>query len=127
MLRWLNYLWTAVFMLFIVADFFVQGRYEFLTAPFSAVYVSILGLYVGTKEFGRWHAEQRGRHPGELFVIAWTVIILSLFVISLIWNDTYKVSSETVAVYIMVLSVFAITQQSKAMYRHRLERHSGKR
>ena len=39
--RWVTNLWTAAFMLFIIWDFAVQGRYDFLIVPLSVYPVSI--------------------------------------------------------------------------------------
>ena len=115
--RLLSGLWTIIFILFVVTDFLLRGQYEFLVAPMSAVYLGVLGLYVGTKEFERWYERHTGRHPGEWFVIGWTVVIFSLLAISLFTNGHYKVSPDIVADYIMVLTVFALTQKSKSLYR----------
>src|SRR3989344_7269443 len=103
--RLLSGVWTIVFISFIVFDFFSEGRYEFLIAPMSAVYLGVLGLYVGTKEFERWYESHRGRHPGEWFVIIWTLIIVGLFTASLILKGEYRVSPDIIADYIMVLTV----------------------
>ena len=64
--RLLSTLWTAIFIPFIIVDFFIEGKYEFLIAPMSAIYLGVLGLYAGTKEFQRWYEDHRSRHPGEL-------------------------------------------------------------
>lgn len=118
-------MWTMVFMVYVVVNFFTHERYEFLTAPFSAIYISILGLYVSTKEFDRWYDTHDSRHPGEIFVFLWTVIVLLLILISGVWNG-YHLSPETVAVYIMVLSVFALTQKSKSLHARKLKRRRKK-
>jgi len=103
-------------LVFIIANFFLDNHFEFLVAPFSVIYVGILGLYVGTKEFDRWYDMHESRHPGELFVIVWTIVVFGLLILSLVLGDGYKVSSEAIAVYIMVLSVFALTQKSKKLH-----------
>jgi uncharacterized membrane protein YoaK (UPF0700 family) len=117
--RWLTNFWTLVFMVLLVVNFFTGNKYDFLIAPFSVIYVGILGLYVGTKEFDRWYDLHESRHPGELFVIAWTVVIFALLILSIALQDGHKVSSEAIAVYIMVLSVFALTQKSKKLHQHK--------
>ena len=117
--------WTYVFIGFLVVDFVSGNHFEFLIAPFSVIYIGILGLYVGTKEFDRWYDFHESRHPGEFFVIAWTVVIFGLLITSLFLKNEYKVSSEAIAVYIMVLSVFALTQKSKKM--HQRKKSSRKR
>ena len=120
--RTLTNLWTVIFVAFLIVDFFLKNQFEFLTAPFSVIYIGILGLYVGTKEFDRWYEMHEGRHPGELFVIAWTVVIFLLLGLSAWFGNGYRVSSEAIADYIMVLSVFALTQKSKSLHRRKVEK-----
>ncbi len=117
--RILSGIWTAVFIPFVIADFFLQGKYEFLVAPMSAVYLGVLGLYAGTKEFERWYESHQGRHPGEWYVVIWTIVAVALFTTSFFLNGGYRVSSDIVADYIMVLTIFALTQKSKSLYRRK--------
>ncbi len=118
--RVLTNVWTYVFLMFICANFFLHNRFEGLISPMSLVYIGILGLYVGTKEFDRWYDMYAGdRHPGELFVIAWTIIIFVLMGLTVLLGEGYEVPSEVVATYIMVLSVFALTQKSKALHKRK--------
>ncbi len=117
--RWVTNLWTFAFIGFIIFDFAMQSRYDFLIAPLSVIYISILGLYVGTKEFDRWYEFHEGRHPGEWFVIGWTIVIFCLIAASFFLGKPYTVSNEAVADYIMVLSVFALTQKSKQLRERR--------
>ncbi len=120
--RILTNFWTAVFMVFLIVDFFLKNRFEALVAPFSVIYTGVLGLYVGTKEFDRWYEIHKGRHPGEIFVLGWTIIVFGLMGLAAWLNNGYRLSSEVIAVYIMVLSVFALTQKSKSLHRRKLER-----
>lgn len=124
--RILTNFWTVVFILFLIADFFAVNQFNYLIAPFSVVYVGILGLYAGTKEFDRWYESHEGRHPGEWFVLAWTIVIFGLIGASFILGGAYKISSEAVADYIMVLSVFALTQKSKRLHEERKRNKLGK-
>ena len=117
--RILTNVWTIVFVGFLIVNFFLMNRLEYLVLPFSVVYVGVLGLYTGTKEFNRWYEMHDGRHPGELFVILWTTVIFFLFVASFFLGQDYKLSSEVIADYIMVLSVFALTQNSKRLYKRK--------
>lgn len=109
-------------MLFLVFNFFQKDIYGFLVAPFSVVYVGILGLYVGTKEFDRWYEMHEGRHPGERFVIAWTILVFALLLLSIIFKESYKIPSEAITDYIVVLSIFALTQKSKRLYQRKIRR-----
>lgn len=118
--RIMTNLWTVLFMAFLVFDFFAKNAYDGLTTPFSAVYVGVLSLYVGTKEFDRWYeVHEKGHHPGELFVFGWTIVMVFLFAASFIKGAHYSISPDATAVYIMVLSVFALTQKSKQLYKKR--------
>jgi phosphatidylserine synthase len=120
--RRLTNFWTMAFMVFLTLNFFDYGHLEFMTAPLAVIYIGILGLYVSTKEFDRWYElHENKRHPGEWFVLAWTIVIFGLLALSAIMPGTRKVSSEAVAVYIMVLSVFALTQKSKALHARKKE------
>lgn len=120
MWRWLTHMWTLLFMLVIVVNFFAHDEFGYLIAPMSAIYISILGLYVSTKEFDRWYDMHDSRHPGEIFVFIWTVIMLVLFGIAGMWKNSFHLSPEAVAVYIMVLSVFALTQKSKTLHARKI-------
>lgn len=117
--RWITNLWTVVFVLFLILNFFSRDGYDLLIAPFSVIYVGVLSLYASTKEFDRWYDFHESRHPGEWFVIGWTVVILALTILSFILGKGYAVSSETIADYIMVLSIFALTQKSKQLHRRK--------
>lgn len=114
--RDLTNLWSLFFIVFILWNFFAMDAYEYLIAPFSVVYTAILSLYAGTKEFDRWYDHHEERHPGEWFVFVWTGLMLFLIAASVVLGKGYRLSSEAVAVYIMVLSIFALTQKSKRLY-----------
>lgn len=111
--------WTFMLAVFLLINFFSQNQYEYLTPAFSIIYTGVLGLYIGTKEFERWYERYEDRHPGEWFIIGWTVLIAFLFGMRFLLGSGYPVSSEAVADYIMVLSMFAITQKSKGLHKKR--------
>jgi uncharacterized membrane protein YoaK (UPF0700 family) len=114
--RILTNLWTLVLLIFLIADFITKGAYESFSPSFSIIYTGVLAFYVGTKEFDRWNDFHEGRHPGELFIITWTTVVLILFVAQIVLGAGYKTSPEMIPDYIMVLSIFAVTQKSKRMH-----------
>jgi len=114
--RILTNVWTIVILAFFVVDFITRGTYEFLSTSFSIIYTGALAIYVGTKEFDRWNDFHKGRHPGEIFIIIWTAIMVMIFVAQFIFGTGYKISPEMVPDYIMVLSIFAVTQKSKRLH-----------
>jgi uncharacterized membrane protein YoaK (UPF0700 family) len=121
--RILTNLWTVALLVFLIIDFLARGAYEFLSPSFSIIYTGVLALYVGTKEFDRWNDFHKGRHPGEMFIIAWTAVLLILFAMQFILGTGYKISPEMVPDYIMVLSIFAVTQKSKKMHHRKKDKN----
>ncbi len=118
--RIISTIWTIAFMIFLTANFFAMDKYDGLNAPLSAVYAGILTLYVTTKEFDRWYDFHDGRHPGEIFVIGWTILMFALSTIAFFSVKQYHIAPEVTANYILVLSIFALTQKSKQLHhRHR--------
>ena len=120
--RILTNLWTIAFLIFIAFNFFLEDQLGFLMTTFSALYVGLLAIYVSTKEFDRWYEMHKGKHPGEIFVIVWTIVILGLFFISIFLKKDYEMDEVIVAVYIAVLSIFAVTQKSKRLHKEKLLR-----
>ena len=118
--RIISHLWTWSFLIFIVFNFFSRDLYDFIAAPFSILYVGVLTLYVGTKEFDRWHKVHGAKqHPGELYVVVWTVVMFFLIIAGVVLGKDYMIHSDIIASYIAVLSIFAVTQKAKKLYRER--------
>ena len=121
--RFLTNFWTIVLIAFLIVNFISQNKYDYMSPSFSIIYTGILGLYVGTKEFDRWYELHDSRHPGEIFIGIWTVVIFCMFLVKLFLNDGYKISSEAIADYIMVLSIFALSQKSKKLHHKKKSRN----
>ncbi len=113
----LTNVWTFIYFAFLLNEFFSANKYSFLVVPLSFLYIGILSVYVSTKEFDRWYDLRKANHPGEWFVALWTVAIFLLFFASVYFEQPFKLADETVAVYIAVLSIFAVTQRSKMLHR----------
>ncbi|HEY4505119.1 MAG TPA: hypothetical protein VJG67_00300 [Candidatus Paceibacterota bacterium] len=114
--RYLTSFWTVVLYGVVIADFFTKnGLHEFL-GPTSSIYIAALALYSAQKEFERWHDYNIGRHPGEIYVIIWTALILTLFGLEAIYNNDYKMPTEVFTTYIVVIGILAVTKKSKTSY-----------
>lgn len=114
--------WTAVILVFIPLNFFSHNAYGYLVVPIAVLYTGALAIYVGTKEFERWHEFHESRHPGEWFVILWTIIMFGVFAAALVLGAEYAHdihSDVMVGVYIAVITLFAFTQKSKSYHRSR--------
>lgn len=115
--RWLTNFWTIVLYAAIIYDFVYNNAIISLIGPMSAIYVATLAVYTGNKEFERWSEDHNSRHPGEVFVIVWTIIIFFLFTASFMLNRTYKMPESIISTYIVVLGVLAITERSKLAFK----------
>ncbi len=113
-------LWTFFILPFVVLNFVLEDHFEQLAVPMAVLYTGLLTLYVGTKEFDRWYESHRERHPGEWFVILWTVVMAGLFIASLLWGPTHTIHSDLVATYIAVLSLYAFTHKSKELHHRKM-------
>lgn len=109
--------WSLFFFLAIIADLYQGNALIHPLNIVAAIYVSVLAIYVGDKEFERWYDKHSGKHPGEIFVIAWSIIIFLLLVSSFIFNGYYQVPNSVISSYIAVLTILVVTNKSKQMYK----------
>ena len=116
-LRFLVNFWTAVTFGAIIFDALRPLALSVLIGPVLAIYTGALVLYSAEKEFERWKFYFIGRHPGEIYVALWTVLVFGLLVWSFLTSDGYKIEPEVISTYIVVLGVLAITKKSKSMFR----------
>lgn len=112
-------IWTIIAFLAFSIDFFSFHKYSISSAGISIIYIAILTLYAGTKEFDRWLNTLAVNYKGEVFVIVWTFFIIILSLISFFSAKKYNLPSELVTVYITVLGIFALTRRSKYLYHRR--------
>ena len=109
-------------MIFFIIDFLSFGKYNELAGAISAIYISILGLYVGRKEYERWRGRHFSRYLGEYFTLFWTALMIGFILTIMIAENDFYLPSEFVTVYISVLGVFALTQQSKNWHKRERQR-----
>lgn len=114
--RYLVNLWTVIIYITILADFFTRNHFSEFIGPICTIYVALLAVYTSQKEFERWHDENVGRHPGEIYIVVWTLIVVFLFVCEIIYRTSYKLPSEIFSTYIVVMGILAITRRSKTNY-----------
>ena len=114
--RYLVNFWAIALYAIILADFYTRNSFIDFLGPVSALYLACLAIYSAHKEFERWHDYNIGRHPGEIYVIIWTVLIVSLLILEVVYRD-YKLPTEVFTTYLVVIGVLAITKRSKRNYR----------
>jgi len=117
--RMLVNFWTFIFFVAIVYDFYNENFLadnEILLA-IAGIYGAALAIYSAEKEFRRWHHMHTSIHPGELYLIVWTVLILYIIVANVITHPPYRMPIEVSGSYIAVISILAITRESKNFYK----------
>jgi uncharacterized membrane protein YhaH (DUF805 family) len=115
--------WTILFFAGIIYDFFnsnILSNDNTLLA-LAAIYTASLAIYSAEKEFRRWHDLHSSMHPGEAYAVVWSALIVFL-IIGALFNHTYHVPVEVSASYIAVISILAITRESKNFYRKKGKR-----
>ena len=105
-------IWSIISLLIITLDFFNFNQYNSATSVVLVIYIAVLGIYATSKEIDRWTKRFYSRYFGELFVVIWTILVITMLSISLL-NTNYQVSTEITAAYISILGIYAITKKSK--------------
>ena len=120
--RWVVNVWTFVIFFFIIADFVREGALDNILGPIAAIYIATLSIYSAEKEFGRWRFYSIGRHPGELYVFAWTALMIGMFGWIFLSRSEYRMSPEIFSTYIVVIGILAVTRKSKILFNERGEK-----
>lgn len=113
--RYMTNFWCLIAYAAIIYDFIYDHALGDLLPSILVIYMAFLTIFVGVKEFERWYETRQDRHPGELFVMGWTVIIIGIFIAKIVMRKTYAIPGEVLSTYIGVLSIMAITQKSKRL------------
>ena len=119
MWRYMVNFWTFAFFTSIIYDFYnenVLAENEILLAV-AGIYGAALAIYSAEKEFRRWHHMHSSIHPGEVYLIVWTLLILYIIVADIVMRPHYHMPIEVSGSYIAVISILAITRESKNYYK----------
>lgn len=108
--------WTVFYFALIIYDFFFSLKINNILEVVSVIYIGVLAVYVGNKEFERWYNKHQSRHPGEVFVIFWTILVFSLIFFGTLFKQEYLIPNSIISSYIAVLTILVITRKSKQIY-----------
>ncbi len=116
--RILTNFWTVVFFLLIIYDFILDNSldHDNIILVISVVYGAALAIYSAEKEFKRWHDSHDTRHPGETYVILWTILVFGIIAANLYLHKPYELPAEVRATYVVVVGILALTKESKYLY-----------
>lgn len=116
--------WSFFFFTMIIIDFLSFNAYKGIINAIATIYVSILAIYVSNKEFERWYDQHKDGHPGEAFVVIWSILVGILFILDMLYGKLYELSGSIISAYIAVLTILAITRKSKELYKLKRKKSS---
>ena len=112
--RFLTNFWGIVTAIFFIITFFNVSNLQQPLKSLVIVYVSILSIYTGIKEFNRWKDKKfMGKHNGEIFIVIWTILVILFIILNAYDPIRYRIPKEFTATYLSILGVFAISRKSK--------------
>ena len=117
LLKWLLNVWTIATIIILIADFFSGNRFDTSATSIGIIYLALLGIYAGDKEYARWRDNFQSRFAGEGFVVIWTIIMAFFVILAAIASDSFKVPEEFAAMYTAIIGVFAISYHSKRVHK----------
>lgn len=120
--RYLINFWSILFFVFIIYDFITKNSVVSIINILATIYISVLAIYVSNKEFERWYDRHNGKHPGEIFVVIWSIIVFALIIIDFCLKDAYQLPNSVVSSYIAVLTILVVTRKSKQLYQDRRQK-----
>ncbi|MBU1202738.1 hypothetical protein KKH39_01705 [Patescibacteria group bacterium] len=107
--------WGIITSLIFLLTFFKIWDMSYLLTDITIIYLSILSIFTGVKEYSRWkNKDFFSRYNGEIFIVTWTILMLIFIVISAI-DKRYQLYSQFTATYLSILGVFAISLKSKSL------------
>lgn len=106
--------WGILTAVFFILHFFKIADLGQAVKNLAIIYVSILSIFIAVKEYTRWKMDKfSSRHNGELFVVAWTLLIIIFIILSGFYPNKFSMTNEFTATYLSILGVYAISHQSK--------------
>lgn len=112
--RILSNFWGVVTAIVFLLTFFKILDLNHLLTDITIIYLSILSIYTGLKEYNRWKSNKfLSKYHGEVFIVLWTMLIMIFILLSAMDEENYKLATEFTATYLSVLGIFAISRKSK--------------
>lgn len=112
--------WWGIFtFLLFIFDFFTKQSSSVAISTSAVVYGVVLALFVGNKEFSRWHSKKgqyKSLYFGEFYLFLWSIALMVFVVISALTKGQYNIPSEFPATYITILGIYTLSRQSKVIY-----------
>ena len=114
--RFLTHFWGLITAFFFIINFLNIMDLSNVLQTLTIVYISILSIFSSIKEFNRWQNNKfTSLHKGEIFVIFYTILMITFIIFSALNPDQYQIQGEFTATYLSILGIFAITNKSKLL------------
>ena len=114
--RFLTHFWGLITAFFFIINFLNIMDFSNVLQTLTIVYISILSIFSSIKEFNRWQNNKFiSLHKGEVFVIFYTILMITFIIFSALNPDQYQIQGEFTATYLSILGIFAITNKSKLL------------
>ena len=116
-LRWLAGFWGWITIFLFVVNFIKGDKYTVGITSAAIIYATILAMYAGSKEYQRWsrHHNFESRYFGEVYVAVWSLVMTAFVLIAIFSGNQYRIPGEFPATYLMVVSIFILSRESKAL------------
>lgn len=106
--------WASITAIAFMLNFFNVLNISHILTDLMIIYLSILTIFTGLKEYSRWKEKKFfSQSNGEIFIIAWTILIVAFILLSAYDKSQYKLSTEFTATYLSVMGIYAISRKSK--------------
>jgi len=112
--RILTYIWGILAGTFFILDFFKLLNCSNSLRTLAVIYICVLSIFTSIKEFHRWKNKKFfSRYKGEIFVFAYTLIMLLFLILEIKNPEQYKIHGAFTTTYLSILGIFAISYNSK--------------
>lgn len=107
-------IWAIVAMIIFTLEFLFPESFRSGVSYVNIIYPSILTIYTGSKEINRWSDKNfKSLFSGEGYILLWSALFIIFVLFSFLSQGQYHVSLEMSTTYVAVMSIFAISLQSK--------------
>lgn len=111
--------WGLLALSLFTLDFFSNHRYKAAATACAIIYIAILGIFIGEKEYFRWKNIYVSKFFGEGFIILWTIVLATLIIVSAV-SKKYGLPEEMSVAYISILTFYFASLRSKQLKKMRL-------
>lgn len=110
--------WSVITAVVFLTTFFKVYDLSNILSSVSIIYITILSIFTGIKEFSRWRSQKKflSRYNGEIFIVAWTLIMVIFMFVAAIYPE-HKIYGQFTATYLSVLGIFGVSLKSKTLWK----------